>query len=191
MKETAACYDDLLNAYQRWLTDLTNIAIRNGMCHPDIRYSHCLTVSVLYFPEAGAVTAIVPQYLYRIVHGKKWPDPLFSLDDLRTILAANDELLFTHAGLEGILLSECVRLKQGRLANKLICLFSQFKMREIRHKLVWLCWYDLMRGASMNDWLVNLKLMNNEEICFWLGKRQEENTALTNLMDEYVVFTRY
>ena len=135
MKETVACYNDLLNTYQRWLTDLTNIAIRNGMCHPEIWHSHCLTVSVLHFPEAGAVTAIVPQYLYRIVHGKKWPDPLFSLDDLRTTLETNDELLFTHAGLEGILLSECVRLEQGRLANKLICLFAQFKMREIRLNL--------------------------------------------------------
>ena len=33
--------------------------------------------------------------------------------------------------------------------------------------------------------------MNHVEICFWLGQRQEKNAALTKLMDEYVVFTRY
>ncbi|HBB4139992.1 TPA: hypothetical protein KAV15_001199 [Escherichia coli] len=102
-----------------------------------------------------------------------------------------DEILFTHAGVEGVLLSECVRLKQSRIAKKLISLSARFKAREIRHKLIWLCWYDLMQGASMTDWLENLKRMNHVEICFWLGQRQEKNVVLTKLMDEYVVSTRY
>lgn len=61
MKETTARHDVLLNTYQRWLSDLTCIAIKNGMCHPNVQSSHGLTLSALYFPEAGAVTAVVPQ----------------------------------------------------------------------------------------------------------------------------------
>lgn len=59
--------------------------------------------------------------------------------------------------LEGILLSERVRLKQRPLANKLISLFRQFSGSELRLKLVWLCWYDLMLGNSLNDWTDNLR----------------------------------
>lgn len=191
MKETIARYDHLLNTYQRWLADLTNIAVRNGMCHPDIQSSHLLTLSTLHFPETGAVVAVVPQCLYRIIYGKTRPEPLIIQNDLQISLETENELLFTHAGMEGVLLSECVRLKQSRIANKLISLSARFKAREIRHKLIWLCWYDLMLGASMTDWLENLKRMNHVEICFWLGQRQEKNAVLTKLMDEYVVFTRY
>ncbi len=48
--------------------------------------------------------------------------------------------------LEGILLSESVRFKQHAFTNKLINLFQQFNDPEIRPKLVWLCWYDLLLG---------------------------------------------
>ncbi|MBP2836916.1 hypothetical protein [Dickeya parazeae] len=191
MKETTARYDHLLSIYQRWLTDLTNIAIRNSMCHPHIHSSHLLTLATLYFPGTEAVTAVVPQCLYRVVYGKTRPKLLTTQRNLRTSFETDDELLFTHAGLEGVLLSECIRIGEHRLANKLISLFARFKAREIRHKLIWLCWYDLMLGVSMADWLENLKRMNHEEICFWLGQRQEENEVLTSLMDEYVTFTRY
>ncbi len=51
-----------------------------------------------------------------------------------------------------ILLSECERLKQHSLANKLISLFRQFGGTELRLKLVWLCWLDLMTGNSLDDW---------------------------------------
>ncbi|WP_140414539.1 hypothetical protein [Yersinia intermedia] len=56
------------------------------------------------------------------------------------------QLLLRHPMLEGILLSECVRLQQQPLANKLIDLLHRFYSRESRHKLVLLCWYDLMLG---------------------------------------------
>lgn len=59
--------------------------------------------------------------------------------------------------LEGILLSECERLRQRSLANKLISLFRQFGGTELRLKLVWLCWLDLMTGNSLEDWKENLK----------------------------------
>ena len=59
--------------------------------------------------------------------------------------------------LEGVLLSECERLGQHSLANRLISLFRQFSGTELRLKLVWLCWYDLMIGNSLKDWTENLK----------------------------------
>ena len=81
--------------------------------------------------------------------------------------------------LEGILLSECVRLKQRPLANRLISLFRQFSGSELRLKLVWLCWYDLMLGNCLDDWTDNLRFKKDKEA---------ENPVLTSLMDEYVCF---
>ncbi|BET61314.1 hypothetical protein YPSE1_07730 [Yersinia pseudotuberculosis] len=90
--------------------------------------------------------------------------------------------------LEGILLSECVRLKQRSLANKLTSLFQQFRGTELRLKLVWLCWYDLMLGNSLADWIENLTLKSGEEVNNWVNDRQTENHRLTSMMDEYVSF---
>ncbi len=67
-------------------------------------------------------------------------------------LCTSEHLLVHHPMLEGILLSECERLKQHSLANKLISLFRQFGGTELRLKLVWLCWLDLMTGNSLDDW---------------------------------------
>ncbi len=52
-------------------------------------------------------------------------------------LCTSEHLLIHHPMLEGILLSECERLKQHSLANKLISLFRQFGGTELRLKLVW------------------------------------------------------
>ncbi len=89
-----------------------------------------------------------------------WPDkratpPLD--DDLIVNLCTSEHLLVHHPMLEGILLSECERLRQRSLANKLISLFRQFGGTELRLKLVWLCWLDLMTGNSLEDWKENLK----------------------------------
>ncbi len=51
-------------------------------------------------------------------------------------LCTSEHLLVHHPMLEGILLSECERLKQHSLANKLISLFRQFGGTELRLKLV-------------------------------------------------------
>ncbi|MGL3429340.1 hypothetical protein [Salmonella enterica] len=58
MKETTARHDVLLNSYQRWLSDLTSIAIKNGMCHPNVQSSHGLTLSALYLPSIGAAVPV-------------------------------------------------------------------------------------------------------------------------------------
>ncbi len=72
-------------------------------------------------------------------------------------LCTSEHLLVHHPMLEGILLSECERLRQRSLANKLISLFRQFGGTELRLKLIWLCWLDLMTGNSLDDWTENLK----------------------------------
>lgn len=88
-------------------------------------------------------------------------------------------------------MSECVRLKQNHLASKLRHLLTRVRSRELRQKLIWLCWYDLMMGAPVDDWLDMLALADDVQITTWLIHRQEENTVLTDLMDEYVVFMHY
>ncbi|WP_353654422.1 hypothetical protein [Citrobacter sp. CK202] len=126
-----------------------------------------------------------------MIYNKTKPEPLSIQNDLRLSLETDGQLLFARRGLEGALLSECVRLKQRSLANELISLLQQFNNVAYRHKLVWIFWYDRMLGAPFDDRLENIKKMNDEEICFWLLQLQEENAELPHLMDEYVNFTNY
>ncbi|HGU3167918.1 TPA: hypothetical protein ACM89W_005045, partial [Escherichia coli O103:H2] len=81
----------------------------------------------------------------------------------------------------------CERLKHHSLANKLISLFRQFGGTELRLKLVWLCWLDLMTGNSLEDWTENLKRKSEKELEEWIIDRQKQNAVLTDLMDQYVL----
>ncbi|XJB02841.1 hypothetical protein AB2I14_18735 [Escherichia coli] len=187
MKDYKPRYEELNKYYQTWLTGYTRLAVCQGMCHQNIYHHHTLTVGSFTFPGEGDVIAIVPQCLQRIIYGRA-AVPLTVNDDLSVSLFTQEHLLAHHPMLEGILLSECVRLKQRPLANKLISLFRQFSGSELRLKLVWLCWYDLMLGNSLDDWIDNLRFKKDHEMEIWINNRQEENPALTRLMDEYVCF---
>ncbi|HDV8212735.1 hypothetical protein [Enterobacter sp. ECC-019] len=187
MKDYKPRYEELYKYYQTWLTDFTKLTVRSGMCHQNIYHHHSLTVGSLKFSGEEDVIAIVPQCLHRIIYGRTAASLAVS-DDLSVSLFTQEHLLAHHPMLEGILLSECVRLKQRSLANKLISLFRQFSGSELRLKLVWLCWYDLMLGNSLDDWSENLRFKKSKEMDFWINDRQAENPALTSLMDEYVCF---
>ncbi|EEQ3414327.1 hypothetical protein ACRC3P_002079 [Escherichia coli] len=187
MKDYKPRYEELNKYYQTWLTGYTRLTVSQGMCHQNIYHHHTLTVGSFTFPGEGDVITIVPQCLHRIIYGRA-AAPLTVNDDLSVSLFTQEHLLAHHPMLEGILLSECVRLKQRPLANKLISLFRQFSGSELRLKLVWLCWYDLMLGNCLDDWIDTLRFKNSQEMDIWVNNRQEENPALTRLMDEYVCF---
>ncbi|EPA1832447.1 TPA: hypothetical protein ACYX8S_003878 [Klebsiella pneumoniae] len=187
MKDYKPRYEELYKCYQTWLTDFTKLTVRSGMCHQNIYHHHTLTVGSLKFPGEEEVIAVVPQCLHRIIYGRA-AAPLTVNDDLSVSLFTQEHLLAHHPMLEGILLSECVRLKQRPVANKLISLFRQFSGSELRLKLVWLCWYDLMLGNCLDDWTDHLKFKKDKEMDIWVNDRQAENSALTSLMDEYVCF---
>ncbi|HHK9702444.1 TPA: hypothetical protein ACQZI0_004574 [Klebsiella pneumoniae] len=187
MKDYKPRYEELHKYYQTWLTDFTKLTVRSGMCHQNIYHHHTLTVGSLKFPGEEEVIAVVPQCLHRIIYGRA-ATPLTVNDDLSVSLFTQEHLLAHHPMLEGILLSECVRLKQRPVANKLISLFRQFSGSELRLKLVWLCWYDLMLGNCLDDWTDHLRFKKDKEMDIWVNDRQAENSALTSLMDEYVCF---
>lgn len=183
-------YADLLDHYQRWLTGFTKLSVSQGMCHPLVYNSHRLMVAPIRFPEAESDPTVLPACLYRLVYGQHYPGPLSLEEDHRIQFCIDEPLLRYHPMLEGILLSECVRLNHRPFANKLISLFQQFNDPEIRPKLVWLCWYDLMLGAPLDDWTHSLKIKSKAQLVAWLIDRQAENWGLTALMDEYVLFSR-
>ncbi|EOZ3891033.1 hypothetical protein ACQLOM_001245 [Escherichia coli] len=156
------------------------VSLINYEQHPALIRLHHLAIK-------EEVIAIVPQCLHRIIYGRA-AAPLTVNEDLSVSLFTQEHLLAHHPMLEGILLSECVRLKQRPLANKLISLFRQFSGSELRLKLVWLCWYDLMLGNCLDDWTDNLRFKKDKEMDIWINDRQAENPALTSMMDEYVCF---
>ena len=180
-------YESLHESYQKWLTGFTRHAVSRGMCHPNIYYFHNLMAGWISDYGEKPEIAIVPQSLHRIINGndKKTIPPLD--DDLVVSLCTSEHLLVHHPMLEGVLLSECERLGQHSLANRLISLFRQFSGTELRLKLVWLCWYDLMIGNSLKDWTENLKRKSEKELAEWVIERQTENEPLTYLMDQYVL----
>ncbi|EMV2013549.1 hypothetical protein [Proteus mirabilis] len=93
-----------------------------------------------------------------------YPDKLTEEEDLSLSFHIEERLLRYHPMLEGILLSECVRLIQHSFANKLISLFQQFNDPEIPPKLVWLCWSNLLLGSPLDDWNHTLKLKSKEQL---------------------------
>ncbi len=44
-----------------------------------------------------------------------------------------------------------------------------------------------MTGNSLDDWTENLKRKSEKELEEWIIDRQKQNTALTDLMDQYVL----
>ena len=188
MKEYKTRYEEILKYYQTWLMDFSKLAVRQGMCHQNIYFSHHLMIGCLKFPKKEPINAVVPQCLHKIIFGPLLEKASPPLDDHNVSLSTQEHLLVHHPMLEGVLLSECVRLKQHSLTKKLISLFQQFSGTEIRLKLVWLCWYDLMLGNDLTDWIESLKFKSEPEIIVWINNRQAENEALTSAMDEYVTF---
>ena len=179
-------YELLHENYQKWLTGFTRHAVSWGVCHPNIYYFQNLTPGWVSFNGEKPEIAIVPQSLHRLIYGPdKRSSPSLD-DDLVVNLCTSEHLLVHHPMLEGILLSECERLKQHSLANKLISLFRQFGGTELRLKLVWLCWLDLMTGNSLDDWTKNLKHKSEKDLEQWIIARQGQSEPLTNLMDQYV-----
>ncbi|MEQ5127740.1 hypothetical protein ABN225_13170 [Providencia alcalifaciens] len=159
MKKYHARHETLLRHYQRWLNGLTKLAVEQGMCHPLIKNSHQLMVANIRFPDTDSTPAVVLVCLYRLIHGKTLPEPLSAQADIHVSLIVDNRLLSYHPMLEGILLSECVRIGQRSFANKLISLFNQFNSPELRPKLMWLRWYDLtLINTSLFAILSNLKV---------------------------------
>ncbi|EOZ4984475.1 TPA: hypothetical protein ACXIB4_001108 [Proteus mirabilis] len=78
------------------------------MCHPLIKNSHQLMVADIRFPDNNSTPAVVPACLYRLIHGKTFPEPLSVQSDMDVSLEVDNRLLRYYPMLKGILLSECM-----------------------------------------------------------------------------------
>lgn len=188
MKTPHSRHDFLLQHYQRWLDDFTRLAIRHGLCHPNILASHHLILGSLWFTDTDQVTAVVPHALNRLFHRNQTP-VITVTEDMSTRLDSDTAMLLHHPMLEGILLSECARLKLFPIQRALLRMLQRLTSQEIRHKIVWLCWCDLMCGADPCFWLERLASQPDEALYLWLGDRQDNDSVFTLMMDEYLLFT--
>lgn len=68
-------------------------------------------------------------------------------------------------------------------------MLQRLTSQEIRHKIVWLCWCDLMCGEDPCIWLERLASQPEEALYLWLGDRQDNDPVFTLIMDEYLLFT--
>lgn len=75
-------------------------------------------VADLRFPDNDSTLVVVPACLYHLIHGKTLPEPLSVQFDMNVSLEVDNHLLCCHPMLEGILLSEYMRLGQRSFANK-------------------------------------------------------------------------
>ncbi|MEQ4924155.1 hypothetical protein [Proteus hauseri] len=162
----------MLRHYQSWLDSFTKLTVFQGVCNPLIKHCHLLMVADIRFPDTNSTPAVVPAYLCLLIHGKMLSEPLSVQSDMDVSLEVDNRLLRYYSMLEGILLSECMWLGQSSFANKLISLFNLFNNPELRPKLMWLCWYDLMLGFPLDDWLNTLKMKTEEQLVEWLIGRQ-------------------
>lgn len=64
------------------------------------------------------------------------PPVITVAEDMSTRLDSDTTLLLHHPMLEGILLSECARLKQFPVQRALLVMLQRLTSREIRHKIV-------------------------------------------------------
>lgn len=81
------------------------------------------------------------------------------------------------------------RLKLFPIQRALLRMLQRLTSQEIRHKIVWLCWCDLMCGADPCFWLERLASQPDEALYLWLGDRQDNDSVFTLMMDEYLLFT--
>lgn len=58
MKNYKPRYEELHRYYLTWLLDFTKRAVRQGMCHQNIYYTHNLKVGCFKFPGKEPVIAI-------------------------------------------------------------------------------------------------------------------------------------
>ncbi|MBN4864792.1 MULTISPECIES: hypothetical protein [Providencia] len=68
-------------------------------------------VANIRFPDTDSMPAVVPVCLYRLIHGKTLPEPLFVQTDMHVSLIIDNCLLNYNPMLEGILLGECMLLR--------------------------------------------------------------------------------
>lgn len=130
---------------QAWLDDLTRLHITHGLCRPEIKKWHRLTVTTCTLPGDFTGLLIIPEFLLGAAQAGTVEEE--SVPG-RIIKRAEGEAL------AGMLSSECYRLGLSALAEQLQLLIRQYPQPGIRESLTLLCWCELVGGIDPEAWYV-------------------------------------
>lgn len=165
---------------QAWLDDLTRLQVTHGLCRPEIKQWHRLTVTTCTLPDGLTGLLIIPQFLLTVTQAACVEEESVAG---RIIKRAGGPAL------AGVLRSECYRLGLSTLAEQLSLLFRQYPQPGIRESLTLLCWCELATGKDMGEWY-ELHLPFPDTLKRWLAVKQRAFRGLKALTEGYILATR-
>ena len=165
---------------QAWLDDLTRLQVTHGLCQPEIKKWHRLTVTSCSLPNGLTGLLIIPQFLLTVTQAACVEEESVAG---RIIKRAEGPAL------AGMLRSECYRLGLSALAEQLSLLFRQYPQPGIRESLMLLCWCELVKGIEPEAWYA-LHLLLPATLKKWINTRQKEFNGLSALTEDYICATR-
>ncbi|EFC1677785.1 TPA: secretoglobin family protein [Citrobacter farmeri] len=161
---------------QAWLDDLTRLHVTHGLCRPEIKKWHRLTMTTCPLPGDFTDLLIIPQFLLEAVQAGTVEEE--SVPG-RIIKRAEGIPLMS------MLRSECYRLGLSALAEQLQLLIRQYPQPGIRESLTLLCWCELVGGIDLGAWYA-LHLPLPHTLKKWISTRQKKFSCLTALTKEYI-----
>ncbi|MEY8710521.1 secretoglobin family protein [Mangrovibacter phragmitis] len=165
----------LLNHYQAWLDDFTRINLAHGLCQPEIKHWHKLTMTTCRPLNGLASSLVIPHFLLSVTQTPVTDNPT---GQTQITKYADYPLL------PGILLSECARQGLLSLTKQLKSAFwlnTAFGMRE---SLTLLCWCELAKDSDASEWCI--PCLQPEELQQWICDSQEKHPGLSRLTGAYL-----
>lgn len=165
----------LLNHYQAWLDDFTWANIAHGLCQPEIKRWHKLTMTTCRPLNGLASSLVIPHFLISATQTLVTDNPT---EQTQITKDADYPLL------PGVLLSECTRLGLLNLAKQLRSAFWLNTAPGMRESLTLLCWCELAKNSAASGWCI--PCLQSEGLQQWISDSQEKHPGLGEFTDAYL-----